>query len=221
MYDWAHRAEYNQEVTALIPHQDSLWIGVFIGNYDKGGHEINLELRFYPPFESESAGRQVLLPLVNTVNVLEMSGQNYGKLFRTDTLRVSFEIPEGWAQGQMLFTTTGHGGWGEGDEFVPRKNTLLIDGKPFFEVTPWRTDCGTYREGNPASGNFANGLSSSDLSRSNWCPGTCTPPFIIDASSLSPGTHTLSITVDQGEDVGSSFNHWSVSCVLVGEIGEE
>jgi hypothetical protein len=71
---------------------------------------------------------------------------------------------------------------------------------------------------NPASGNFQNGLSSSDLSRSNWCPATLTPPYIIPLKNLEPGEHTLEVVIDQGKDEGSSFSHWGVSGVLTGNI---
>ena len=83
---------------------------------------------------------------------------------------------------------------------------------------PWRTDCATYRLSNPASGNFSNGLSSSDLSRSNWCPATITPPKFIPLDHLNPGNHTIQVVIDQGEDEGSSFNHWSVTGVLTGQM---
>ena len=53
----------------------------------------------------------------------------------------------------LRYITTGHGGWDTGDEFVPKANTILIDGEPRFIYTPWRCDCGTYRTLNPASGN--------------------------------------------------------------------
>ena len=115
-----------------------------------------------------------------------MSGQNYGRFFRTDTLVTEFEIPENMSDLKLVYTSTGHGGWGNGDEFVPKLNQIFIDGEKIFSFVPWRTDCATYRFSNPASGNFGNGLSSSDLSRSNWCPGTLTPPYFIPLDNLKP-----------------------------------
>jgi len=115
-----------------------------------------------------------------------------------------------------LFTSTGHGGWDNGDEFVPKLNQVFIDDELIFKHVPWRCDCGTYRLSNPASGNFDNGLSSSDLSRSNWCPATLTQPFYIPLTNLKKGKHIIRIAIDQGDDEGSSFNHWSVSGILVG-----
>ena len=53
---WSDSAFYKQEITALLPIlQDEVWIGVFIGNYDKGGHKISLKLKYYP--DSKEIGR--------------------------------------------------------------------------------------------------------------------------------------------------------------------
>lgn len=217
-YPWEEKAVYKQEITSLIPWEpQDVWIGVFIGNYDKGGHIVDLDLNFYPGSldESEMVPKYIQ-PLFSTINVMEMLGQNYGRLFGNDTLKVSFHLPEGISGLKLLYTSTGHGGWGGGDEFNPKLNKILIDGKPVYEVIPWRTDCATYRFYNPASGNFSNGLSSSDLSRSNWCPGTLTPPYVVPLNQLQAGPHTLEVVIEQGNDEGESFNHWGVSGVLTG-----
>lgn len=218
-YPWHDSVVYKQEITPLIPNTtDELWVGVFIGNYDKGGHLVSLDLQFYPPWGDGPVDEKWIEPLFSTINILEMSGQNYGRLFDTDTLHVEFNLPENIDDLQLLFTTTGHGGWGGGDEFNPKLNQVFVDDSLVFSIVPWRTDCATYRMMNPASGNFQNGLSSSDLSRSNWCPATLTPPYIIPLNNLEPGEHTLEVVIDQGKDEGSSFSHWGVSGVLTGNI---
>jgi len=217
-YLWQDSVVYKQEITSVFPNdKDEIWIGVFIGNYDTGGHYISLDLQFYPPWEEGEVATKYIQPLFNTVNIMEMSGQNYGKLFGNDTLKMEFELPENIVNLELLFTTTGHGGWGGGDEFNPKLNQVFIDEELVFSHIPWRTDCGTYRMSNPASGNFENGLSSSDLSRSNWCPATLTPPYFVNISKLKPGKHKVEVVIDQGEDEGSSFSSWCVSGVLVGE----
>jgi GLPGLI family protein len=216
-YNWSDSVVYKHEITSVFPNtEDEVWIGAFIGNYDRGGHYISLDLQFYPPWGQGPVAEKYIQPLFNTVNIMEMSGQNYGKLFGNDTLRVEFELPEQIENLNMLFTSTGHGGWGGGDEFNPKLNQIFIDGELVFSHIPWRTDCGTYRMSNPASGNFENGLSSSDLSRSNWCPATLTPPYFIDLTKLKPGKHIVEVVIDQGENEGGSFSSWCVSGVLVG-----
>ena len=101
---------------------------------------------------------------------------------------------------------------------MPKTNTILIDGKPAFTHTPWRQDCGCYRDLNPVSGNFWNGLSSSDFSRSGWCPGTATQPVYFDLSPWIDGEeHTLTVAIPQGKPVEGMFSHWAVSGVLIVE----
>ena len=218
--EWAEKVYYKQEISDLRPMlEGDVYIGAFIGNYDKGGHKLSLTLKAYPEDERWSYSDstvEMLLPLFNTCNVMEMAGQNYGKFFRTDSLSVDFYVPEGATELKLRYIATGHGGWDTGDEFVPKANTILIDGKPKYIHTPWRGDCGTYRAANPASGNFWNGMSSSDYSRSGWCPGTATQPVYFDLTDLEPGEHTMTVAIPQGEPEGGSFSSWCVSGALVG-----
>jgi hypothetical protein len=221
--EWADGTYYKQEVTDLSAYlQGEVWIGVWIGNYDGGGHKVTLDIKSYPGSErwddsNREGDDEICKSLFNTCNVLEMAEQNYGKIFGTDSLSVTVYIPEP-KNTRLRYISTGHGGWDGGDEFTPKTNTILIDGKPAFTYTPWREDCGCYRRFNPVSGNFWNGMSSSDYSRSGWCPGTATQPVYFDLSHLEPGTHTITVAIPQGKPLGGSFSHWAVSGVLV--VGE-
>ena len=217
--EWEDAAYYKQDVSDLRQYlQGDVYIGAFIGNYDDGGHKISIDLKAYPEsYEWNNSGDHLwTLPLFNTCNVMEMSGQNYGTLFGTDSLTVTFTVPEGLTSLRLRYLSTGHGGWDNGDEFVPKENVILIDGKPRFRYTPWRSDCGTFRTYNPASGNFWNGMSSSDYSRSGWCPGTATQPVYFDLTGLTPGEHTMTIAIPQGQREGTYFSAWNVSGVLIG-----
>ena len=217
--EWEDAAYYKQDVSDLRQYlQGDVYIGAFIGNYDGGGHKITLDLKAYPESYEWTTGEDKLwtLPLFNTCNVMEMSGQNYGKLFETDSLSVTFTVPEGLTSLRLRYLSTGHGGWDSGDEFVPKENVILIDGQPRFRHTPWRSDCGTFRTYNPASGNFWNGMSSSDYSRSGWCPGTATQPVYFDLTGLTPGEHTITVAIPQGQREGTYFSAWNVSGVLIG-----
>ena len=222
--DWADETYYRQEVSDLAPLlQGDVLIGVWIGNYDAGGHIVSLDIKSYPNDYTvpDSCGeKHYIRALFNTCNVLEMAGQNYGKLFATDSLNTwgGVWIPKNAKRVLLRYISTGHGGWGEGDEFVPKQNTILIDGKPAFTHTPWRQDCGCYRDLNPVSGNFWNGLSSSDFSRSGWCPGTATQPVYFDLTPWADGReHTLTVAIPQGKPVEGMFSHWAVSGVLIVE----
>ena len=220
--DWADETYYRQEVSDLAPLlQGDVLIGVWIGNYDAGGHIVSLDLKSYPNdylVPDSSSKHPYIRSLFNTCNVLEMAGQNYGKLFATDSLSTwgSVWIPKDAKRVLLRYISTGHGGWGEGDEFVPKTNTILIDGKPAFSHTPWRQDCGCYRDLNPVSGNFWNGLSSSDFSRSGWCPGTATQPVYFDLMPWADDKeHTMTVAIPQGKPVEGMFSHWAVSGTLI------
>jgi hypothetical protein len=217
---WEESANYRQDISELCTSlsDKELWIGAFIGNYDKGGHQIDLEITIHKN-DSEVFKNNFNLPLFNTLNIMEMAGQDYSTLFNNEKgLEVEFELNSEVKNAILRYTSTGHGGWGNGDEFVPKENKISLDGQKVHSFIPWRTECGSYRLYNPASGNFNNGLSSSDLSRSNWCPGTVTQPVYIPLGNLAAGKHKIKIQIPQGENEGSSFSSWNVSGVLLGEI---
>jgi GLPGLI family protein len=216
---WAENVLYRQDVSdlrSLLSNQE-VWIGINIGNYDKGGHKVSANITIHDEEESKVTPTQIV-PLFCTNNIMEMAGQEYGTMFSSDKgLEVTFKLNKPMKNCKLRYITTGHGGWENGDEFVPKKNTIYLDGKETFSFTPWRQDCGSYRLSNPASGNFPNGLSSSDYSRANWCPGTVTNPIFIDLGDLEAGNHTIQIKIPQGLPEGSSFSSWNVSGVLIGE----
>ena len=216
---WAENVLYRQDVSdlrALLSGQE-VWIGVNIGNYDKGGHKVSANITIHNEEDSKVKPTAVV-PLFCTNNIMEMAGQEYGTMFNNDKgLEVTFKLDLPMKNCKLRYITTGHGGWENGDEFVPKKNSIYLDGKETFSFTPWRLDCGSYRLSNPASGNFPNGLSSSDYSRANWCPGTVTNPIFIDLGDLEAGAHTIKVKIPQGLPEGSSFSSWNVSGVLIGE----
>ena len=216
---WAENVLYRQDVSdlrSLLSNQE-VWIGINIGNYDKGGHKVSANITIHNEEESEVTPTQIV-PLFCTNNIMEMAGQEYGTMFSSDKgLEVTFKLDKPMKNCKLRYITTGHGGWENGDEFIPKKNTILLDGKETFSFTPWRQDCGSYRLSNPASGNFPNGLSSSDYSRANWCPGTVTNPIFIDLGDLEAGNHNIQIKIPQGLPEGGSFSSWNISGVLLGE----
>lgn len=218
--NWEDKVHYRQDISELatsISNQE-LYIGAFIGNYDKGGHQLNVNITIHKEEDAKETSN-FNLPLFNTTNVMEMAGQEYGTMFNADKgLQISFTLDKDLDKAQLRYISTGHGGWENGDEFVPKKNTILLDEKEVFHFTPWREDCGAFRLYNPASGNFQNGLSSSDYSRSNWCPGTATNPIYIDLGDLKAGKHTLQVLIPQGKPEGTSFSSWNVSGVLIGKV---
>lgn len=219
---WQDSAMYRQDVTEFLSAMSGkeAYVGVYIGNYDKGGHKVSLELTIHPG-TSNYASNTSTLPLFNTTNVMEMGGQTYPTLFSQEKgLEVEFVLEKDIKNARLRYITTGHGGWGNGDEFVPKANSIYVDDQLVSKFTPWRVDCGSYRLYNPVSGNFSSGLSSSDLSRSNWCPGTITYPNYIDLGNLKAGKHKIRVHIPQGAPEGSSFSYWNVSGALLFDSNE-
>ncbi|WP_238429882.1 PNGase F N-terminal domain-containing protein [Chitinophaga agri] len=219
-YQWADSAVYRQDITELQPRlEGDVWIGVFVGNYDKGGHKVSLRLKYYPADNDQdtTTKKHWIMPIFNSTNLMEMAGQEYGTMFGKDSLAVTVNVPAGLKNLRLRYTTTGHGGWGGGDEFNKKLNEIFVDGQRVYHFIPWRTDCGNFRLLNPATGNFINGLSSSDLSRSNWCPGGVTEPVTIPLPDLTPGLHTFKVAIPLGEREGGSFSAWNVAGCLIAE----
>jgi hypothetical protein len=222
---WEDSVTYKQDISDLLPVlQGDVWIGIFIGCYDRGGHIVSVNLKYHPYDVNQNittGPKFWTQPVMNTVNIMEMSGQEYGTIFAEDTPSVTIDVPAGLKNLKLRYISTGHGGWDAGDEFNQRMNEIFMDSKRLYAYIPWRTDCGTYRKYNPATGNFPIGVSSSDFSRSGWCPGTATNPvdIPIDVSSLKPGKHTFKVFIPMGKPEGSSFSAWNVSAVLIGEMG--
>lgn len=211
--EWVDSVLYKSEITNLASHlSGEQWVGAYIGNWDGNGHKLSLNLKYYPGGERKQF---TAVPLFNTVNYLEQAGQPYPIFMLNDSLTVEFTLDHDVENAYLDYTTTGHGGWGGGDEFNQKINTILLDGEKVISFIPWREDCGTYRNWNPCSGNFSNGLSSSDLSRSNWCPATVTNPEYIYLGNLPAGKHTITVAIPQGAPAGGSNSYWCISGTLL------
>ena len=211
--EWSDSVLYKTEVTALADRlQGEVWVGAYIGNWDAKGHKVTLKLKYYP---DDNRRMYKVMPLFNTTNYMEQQGQNYPTFMLNDKLNAKFTLKEPVKNAVLYYTTTGHGGWGGGDEFNQKPNTIYLNGEKVISFVPWRDDCGTYRNWNPCSGNFSNGVSSSDLSRSNWCPGTVTNPEYIYLGDLEAGEHTITVAIPQGAPEGGSNSYWCISGTLL------
>lgn len=217
-YNWPDSVVFKQEITDYAKIlKDEVWIGAWIGNYSQNGHNVTLDIKYYPG-ESKDRGKKEVYPIFTTVNIMEMEGQAYPEaMFRNDSLTVNFKTDTDLKNAYIRYISTGHGGWGGGDEFNPKLNEIFLNNDRLIAYTPWREDCGSYRELNSASGNFANGLSSSDLSRSGWCPGMVSYPIYVHVGDLKAGEHQIKVAIPVGEPEGSSRSYWCISGVLVGE----
>lgn len=212
---WVDEVLYKMNVTNLASQlEGEVIIGAYIGNWDANGHNINMQLKYYPGDEDVTPFKHAM-PLFNTVNYLEQAGQEYPVFLGNDVLKVKFTVDEDIDNAHLFYLTTGHGGWGGGDEFNRKVNTIYLDGEKVNAFIPWRDDCATYRNNSPCSGNFSNGESSSDLSRSNWCPGTVTNPEYIPLGKLTKGEHTISVKIPQGPGENGGISYWCISGTLI------
>lgn len=217
---WQDSVIYRQDISdvAQAISGREVIIGVNIGNYDKGGHSVSANITIHQEDGPPHGPEKVILPLFNTTNVLQNNPADHNALLKTEKgYATTFTTAQPLKNARLRYITTGHGGWENGDEFLQKRNTVLLDTKEVYSFVPWRTDCGSYRLSNPASGNFENGLSSSDYSRSNWCPGTTTNPVWIELGDLAAGEHTIRVNIPVGEPEGGSTSSWIVSGVLIGE----
>jgi hypothetical protein len=109
-------------------------------------------------------------------------------MFNSDKgLVVNFYLRKRFKNAKLRYISAhcGHVGWN--GVVCQEKHFVFLDEKKFSFYTVARRR-GSYRLYNPASGNFP-GLSSSDYSRSCWCPGMVTNPIYIQFGRFKAGSH--------------------------------
>lgn len=228
---WENEVVWEMDVSQLASElQGDILIGVWLDTWTPEGYEISVELEY--------SGRPLpapkVMPIVNTVYY---AGQKHPDLFSFHPLKAQFELPMDAKSVKLYYITTGHGGHSGGDEFIKLKNVITVDNKKVLDTIPWRDDCASFRRFNPSSGvwikkdsaRFYNDkgdreikeieerLASSDLSRSNWCPGSKVEPMVVDLGDLKEGRHEMSIAIDATPIDGDKLNHWLVSAYVTYE----
>lgn len=136
---------------------------------------------------------------------------------------ISVSIPPDMEKVYLSYLTSGHASDGSGgDEFIPRRHRIWIDGVEVFREIPWRTDGRDFRAVNPTSGRWGN-VWSSDLERSGWIPGDDVDPYVIDVSEyLTSGRHTIEYQIEGIEPRdGDSYGYWRTSSYLTGFLTTE
>lgn len=186
------------------------------------------------PVTCEKLVRRHVEPLMNTVYYI---GQSYPDIFARKSVSTDFVLPKNAKNVRLKYIVTGHGGHSGGDEFVQKRNILSVDGKEIYSFVPWRDDCASFRCFNPATGvwlikrlaayisedgyktkEVEEPLASSDLSRSNWCPGSDVLPEVVELPGLQAGKHTFTVSIPEAQPVNKDeLNHWLVSAYLVWE----
>lgn len=233
---WEDCVQWEQDITDLYPLlEDEAYVGVFIDTWTEPGYTASMELKFNESnISCDRMPRRHVVPVVNTVYYI---GQEYPDIFSRKPLTVDFNMPQAAKNARLKYIVTGHGGHSGGDEFTPQENILSVDGKEVYRFTPWRDDCASFRRFNPATGVWLikrtasyigeNGyeekeveepLASSDLSRSNWCPGSDVMPEEIALGNVSAGKHTFTVDIPKAQPIkGTDLNHWLISAYIVWE----
>lgn len=224
---WEEEVTWSQDITHLLPLlEDEVYIGVYIDTWTKEGYNLTATLNFT---ESEvpnhTKKKQNIISLVNTTKYA--SGQRLYDEFSRSNLNVEFDMPKSFTNAKLYYITTGHGGHSGGDEFVRKENTISLDGATIKSFVPWRDDCASFRRFNPTSATWkaneffddvddCEKIASSDLSRSNWCPGSDIQPEIIPLKNISQGPHTLTISIPEAQEAQKGEdNYWMVSAYIV------
>ena len=231
---WADSVNWEQNITDLYPLlEGEAYVGIFIDTWTTEGYVVSMNIDIkesklaYDPMQ-----RRHVEPLMNTVYY---EGQTYPDIFARKDVSTEFEVPDGARNVRLKYIVTGHGGHSGGDEFVQKRNLVSIDGKEVLNFVPWRSDCASFRRFNPGTGVWLRQrlasyidkdgysekmveepLGSSDLSRSNWCPGSDVMPEEVDLFDIQPGKHTFTVSIPGAQEIdGNKLNHWLVSAYLV------
>lgn len=231
---WEDCVQWEQDITDLYPLlEGEAYVGIYIDTWTPEGYVASMDIDVKEsPLACDVMPKRHVEPLMNTVYYM---GQSYPDIFARKDVSTEFTVPKGAKNVRLKYIVTGHGGHSGGDEFVQKRNILSIDGKEVYSFIPWRDDCASFRRFNPATGvwlikrlasyigkkgyeekEVEEPLASSDLSRSNWCPGSDVIPEEVALGNLSPGKHTFTVSIPEAQAVdGNKLNHWLVSAYLV------
>ncbi|HEY0708871.1 MAG TPA: peptide-N-glycosidase F-related protein [Polyangia bacterium] len=143
---------------------------------------------------------------------------------------IGFAAPAGTGKIRVEYRATGHtleagprdaACLGPAEEFCRRKHVIELDGAAVDEFDAWKTDCATLctplrlpgpngQDINICTENPCGAMASVRAPRANWCPGSVSPPRVIE-QALAPGEHKLGWGVDVLQMGGS----WRISAAAI------
>ncbi|PCI06532.1 MAG: N-glycanase [Flavobacteriaceae bacterium] len=230
---WEKEVKWQHDISDLVSVvSGDFYVGVWIDSWTAEGYAVDLSFTY----SNRPKKKVKVMPLLN--NVPYVGGQDIPDFFARTDVDYSFDLPENAKNVKLNYITTGHGGHEGGDEFIKIKNSVYFNQKLVIDTIPWRDDCASFRRFNPTSGvwlkkdtasyiDFKAGkymkkeieerIASSDLSRSNWCPGSSVNPFIAKLGDLKKGTHHIKISIPATAAFDDKLNHWLVSAYLTYE----
>ncbi|MGC1633178.1 MAG: PNGase F N-terminal domain-containing protein [Gelidibacter sp.] len=230
---WEKQVVWETDITDLESLvTGTFYVGVWIDSWTTEGYDFDLELNY----SNRKQQKVKVLPLVNTIPYV--GGQQIPDNFAHNDLVETIQLKKDAKNVKLHYITTGHGGHSGGDEFIKLKNSVYFDNKLVLDTIPWRDDCASFRRFNPTSGvwirkdsasyispltnkyeikEIEERIASSDLSRSNWCPGSFVEPMVVDLGNLKAGSHAIRIKIPATPVDGDKLNHWLVSAYLTYE----
>ncbi len=235
---WEEKVVWEQDVTdRLSLLEGEVWVGIWIDTWTKEGYTVSAEIKFdETDYLYAEKPQTKVLSLLNTIPYY--NGQKHVDLFARKDLQLNATVPQGAKNVKLHYITTGHGGHSGGDEFVKKTNIVKVNSKEVINFVPWRDDCASFRRFNPGSGLWLitdtatyidsktwkyeekvieERLASSDLSRSNWCPGSVVDPVVVDLD-IAAGNHEFTFSIPEAQEIdGDKLNHWLVSAYLTWE----
>ncbi|WOD42669.1 PNGase F N-terminal domain-containing protein [Hwangdonia lutea] len=230
---WEKEVVWEHDISQLKDLvSNTFYIGVWIDSWTAEGYNFDLQLTY------SNRDRKTLkvLPLVNSIPYV--GGQPIPDIFAKQPLVHDFKLKKNAKNVKLHYITTGHGGHSGGDEFIKIKNSVYFDNSLVLDTIPWRDDCASFRRFNPTAGvwikkdsaayydyktrkravkEIEERIASSDLSRSNWCPGSSVEPMVVSLGDLKKGEHQLKIKIPATPVDGDKLNHWLVSAYLTYE----
>ena len=214
---WERDVKWNCDISHLYSlMEESFYLGVWIDTW-KSGFAIDIVIDAVESKENKKRQRYNVLPLINTCPYV---GQKYPDVFAfmPEGISIASGLKEKSIKNATLYyTTTGHGPRFDGDEFTKKENVIALGDKTLKEWQPWIDSCASYRKWNPSSGFVQEGIPSSDLARSNWCPGSKVEPISIPLSIDDIKTHNnFKFTIKDASKIEGNFlNFWLVSSYIV------
>lgn len=230
---WEKQVVWKQDISDLTSIvSGTFYVGIWIDSWTKEGYNVDLSLTY----SNRSKKALKVIPLVN--NIPYVDGQSLPDFFAKSALSHTFRLKKNAKNVKFHYITTGHGGHEGGDEFIKIKNSVFVNDKLVIDTIPWRDDCASFRRFNPTSGVWLKKdsasyidfeakaykikaieerIASSDLSRSNWCPGSFVKPFEANLRDLKAGKHSIKISIPATAAYDDKLNHWLVSAYITYE----
>ncbi len=231
--NWEKQVVWQQDISDLSSEvTGTFYIGVWVDSWTKEGYTIDVSLTY----SNRPLKKIKVMPLVNTIAYVD--GQSLPDFFAVTSLEHRLSFKKKVKNVKLHYITTGHGGHSGGDEFIKIKNSIYFDNKLVLDTIPWRDDCASFRRFNPTSGvwlkkdsasyidfeakaykikEIEERIASSDLSRSNWCPGSSVAPIVVELGDLNAGKHTFKIKIPATKAEDDKLNHWLMSSYLTFE----